>query len=131
MFKPTHINYSVLSKRTKRVTVQLLRDFPNFQFYEGQVIKVKPSVMINYLHRGNGARYILKDSDIDTSLLKYSQDQENLRQLAKQKSIEQEQRSIMMQQQDELKKVQMAKEKSKILTRRIGLKDVSIPGLNI
>lgn len=70
MFKPTRINYSALSKRTKRVQVQLLRDFPRFNLLKGQVAHVKPSLMTNYLYPFNGAKYIMKPSDIRPGLLK-------------------------------------------------------------
>lgn len=70
MFKPTRIYYSALSKRTKRVQVQLLRDFPRFNLFKGQVTHVKPSLMMNYLYPFNGAKYIMKPSDIRSGLLK-------------------------------------------------------------
>ncbi|CCD27352.1 mitochondrial 54S ribosomal protein bL9m MRPL50 NDAI_0K01610 [Naumovozyma dairenensis CBS 421] len=70
MFKPSRICLSSFSKRTKRVQVQLLKDFPMFHLFKGQVTKVKPSFMRNFLHHGNGAKYILDDKkDIDPLLL--------------------------------------------------------------
>ncbi|CAH2351478.1 hypothetical protein CLIB1423_03S07206 [[Candida] railenensis] len=52
------------SKRTppradKRIPVQLLKDFPNVGV-RGEVVKVLPSVMRNYLHMNNGATYLTK-----------------------------------------------------------------------
>lgn len=52
------------SKRTppkadQRIPVQLLRDFANFGV-RGEVVKVLPSVMRNYLHMNNGATYLTK-----------------------------------------------------------------------
>ncbi|CAR27876.1 hypothetical protein ZYGR_0N03630 [Zygosaccharomyces rouxii] len=80
MFKPTSICLSALSKRTKRVKVQILKDFPQFLLYRGEVAQVKPSLMRNYLHNYNGARYILQDNDIDLELMKsFEQRQEELR----------------------------------------------------
>nr|5MRC_G Chain G, bL9m [Saccharomyces cerevisiae]5MRE_G Chain G, bL9m [Saccharomyces cerevisiae]5MRF_G Chain G, bL9m [Saccharomyces cerevisiae] len=65
---------SALTKRTHRVKVQVLKDFPRFQLYKGQVANVKPSLMRNYLHNFNGAKYILSEEhDINTELLKQYQ----------------------------------------------------------
>lgn len=69
MFKPTSKVCSALTKRTNKVKVQILKDFPKFQFYTGEVVDVKPSLMINYLHNNNGARYILNQKDLDQELL--------------------------------------------------------------
>lgn len=70
MFKPTSVCFSALSKRTRRVRVQILKDFPQFLLHKGEVTQVKPSLMRNYLHNYNGARYVLQDKDIDSDLLK-------------------------------------------------------------
>lgn len=72
MFKPSMRCCSALTKRTKRVQVQILKDFPRFQLYTGEVAQVKPSIMRNFLHNSNGARYILKETDIDQTLLALS-----------------------------------------------------------
>lgn len=46
-----------------------------FNLYKGQVTKVKPSFMRNYLHNNNGAKYILDEtSDVDPILLKQFQE---------------------------------------------------------
>ena len=79
MFTPTSVCLSALSKRTKRVQVQLLKDFPRFHLYKGEVARVKPSLMVNYLHYGNGARYILSEDQVDQGLLEYSKKQAELR----------------------------------------------------
>lgn len=50
--------------------MQLLKDFPAFQLWRGQVAHVKPSLMRNYLHAKNGARYIVDDMDIDHPLMR-------------------------------------------------------------
>ncbi len=50
------VRYTAQSKK-KRVTVQLLRDFPSIGV-KGQIVHVKASTMINKLHRGNGAIYL-------------------------------------------------------------------------
>ncbi|QLL31076.1 hypothetical protein HG536_0A08930 [Torulaspora globosa] len=83
MFRATAVRLSALSKRTRRVRVQLLKDFPMFNLYMGQVTKVKPSFMRNYLHNFNGARYVMSESDIDLELLSRSQARDTL---AKEKS---------------------------------------------
>ncbi|KAG7880595.1 hypothetical protein KL905_002569 [Ogataea polymorpha] len=55
------VRYSAVSKR-KRIAVQLLKDFPSIGV-KGQIVQVKPSVMINRLHPYNGAVYMhLPDS---------------------------------------------------------------------
>lgn len=76
MFRATSVRLSALSKRTKRVKVQLLKDFPMFNLYKGQVTNVKPSFMRNYLHNFNGARYVMAESDVDLELLSRSQARE-------------------------------------------------------
>lgn len=55
------------SKRTppradKRIPVQLLKDFPNVGV-RGEIVKVLPSVMRNYLHMNNGAAYLIKGKE--------------------------------------------------------------------
>lgn len=77
MLHCTQVCLSALTKRTHRVKVQVLKDFPRFQLYKGQVANVKPSLMRNYLHNFNGAKYILSEEhDINTELLKQYQTRE-------------------------------------------------------
>lgn len=45
-------------KTKQKIEVQLLKDFPGIGV-RGQIVKVLPSLMLNTLHRGNGAAYIL------------------------------------------------------------------------
>ncbi|AGO10051.1 AaceriAAR061Wp [[Ashbya] aceris (nom. inval.)] len=68
MFRPTLRACSAFSKRNNKVRVQILQNFERFQLYRGEVVNVSPSLMRNYLHRNNGARYILWDKDIDQAL---------------------------------------------------------------
>lgn len=139
MFKPTNVCLSVLSKRTKRVNVQLMRDFPAFQLFKGQVTKVKPSLMTNYLHRWNGARYILKETDIDQELLQFSETQRTNR--IQEKKLEQERellaiKNMKLEQEEKTKMKQqhmkeVKKEIERVLNTNVSLKDVKIPGLDI
>ncbi|KAH3668865.1 hypothetical protein OGAPHI_002620 [Ogataea philodendri] len=60
---PRHfgVRYTAITKR-QRISVQLLKDFPEYGV-RGQIVQVKPSVMINKLHPRNGAVYMnLPDS---------------------------------------------------------------------
>lgn len=128
MFKNTAVLYSALSKRTKRVQVQLLKDFPRFHLYKGEVARVKPSLMLNYLHYGNGARYILEESQIDQGLLDYSKKQAEVRKeaAAREKDMK-EQAQVVEETPFELEK----EEKKGFLDSEITVKDVNIPGLRI
>ncbi|AAS50426.1 AAR061Wp [Eremothecium gossypii ATCC 10895] len=69
MFRPTLRACSAYSKRNNKVRVQILQNFERFQLYRGEVVNVSPSLMRNYLHRNNGARYILWEKDIDQGLV--------------------------------------------------------------
>lgn len=84
------------SKRTppradKRIPVQLLRDFANVGV-KGEVVKVLPSVMRNYLHMNNGATYLTKTKGpripiVDRSVF-----------LAQQEKIKQERAELLQEQ---------------------------------
>ncbi|ODV93640.1 hypothetical protein PACTADRAFT_35398 [Pachysolen tannophilus NRRL Y-2460] len=52
-----NVRFSAISKR-KRIQVQLLNDVQNLGS-KGEIVSVRPSYMINVLHRNNGASYIL------------------------------------------------------------------------
>ncbi|KAK6454388.1 uncharacterized protein RJT20DRAFT_136745 [Scheffersomyces xylosifermentans] len=47
-------------RATDKIPVQLLRDFPGVG-QRGEILRVKPAFMRNYLHHQNGAAYITKD----------------------------------------------------------------------
>lgn len=136
MFKPTRINYSALSKRTKRVKVQLLRDFPRFNLYKGQVTQVKPSLMMNYLYPFNGAKYIMKPDDVQSGLIK----QYEIRQVELKKQAElavEKNESASRDKKKEAKTGDEAgeapdqKKKITFLGTDITTKDIKIPGLNV
>lgn len=133
MFKPTRPCLSALSKRTKRVKVQILKDFPTLQYLRGQVVEVKPSLMRNYLHNYNGAKYILKDADVDTVLLKeYTarREQLDLEMAAAREQVESKQsKAVGLQQQQQVKEKE--KKRSHVLDSDVSIKDVVIPGLDI
>lgn len=136
MFKSTAVLYSALSKRTKRVQVQLLKDFPRFHLYKGEVAKVKPSLMLNYLHYGNGARYILEESQVDQALLEYSKQQAEIRKaaLAQEKKLQAEQAMDIEEETFELQKdipKEDIEQKKGFLDSEITIKDVNIPGLRL
>ncbi|SJM86964.1 related to 54S ribosomal protein L50, mitochondrial [Zygosaccharomyces bailii] len=132
MFKPTYSCLSALSKRTKRVKVQLLKDFPIFQLYKGEVTQVKPSFMRNYLHNYNGARYIMQEADIDVALLQgFQARQEEL------KTVKKEAKAVKLQvdeaplSEKQPKPVMAEKKPKGILEKEITVKDVKIPGLDL
>ena len=133
MFKPTRPCLSALSKRTKRVKVQILKDFPTLQYLRGQVVEVKPSLMRNYLHNYNGAKYILKDADIDTVLLsEYTarKEQLDLEMAVSREQVESKQSKdvgLQQQQQQQMK----GRKRSHVLDSDVSIKDVVIPGLDI
>lgn len=130
MFKSTAVRLSALSKRTKKVKVQLLKDFPMFQLYKGQVVQVKPSFMRNYLHNYNGARYILQDSDIDTLLFQQSQEREVT--IKKTTINTSEVREVQKAEKIEIKQTSKEEEKPKgVLEKEITIKDIKIPGLDL
>lgn len=126
MFRPTVRCYSALSKRTKRVQIQLLKDFPRFQLHAGEVTQVKPSLMRNFLHNNNGARYILQDSDIDQTLL------------AKSKISSQpvssniiKKREPKIQKSKKETKAEKPKESQSALNTEVTVDSVKIPGLEL
>ncbi|AET37850.1 mitochondrial 54S ribosomal protein bL9m MRPL50 Ecym_2097 [Eremothecium cymbalariae DBVPG len=131
MFKPSLRVCSALTKRNNRVKVQLLKDFPRFQLYKGEVANVKPSLMRNFLHNNNGARYILKDDDINQELLLAS------------KSVDRQSSQVVLQPKMETAKVSPKEEKPEIsvqheqskrkygITPGLTVEDVKIPGLRI
>ncbi|QLQ81320.1 hypothetical protein HG537_0F00810 [Torulaspora globosa] len=138
MFRATSVRFSALSKRTKRVRVQLLKDFPMFNLYKGQVTKVKPSFMRNYLHNFNGARYVMSESDIDVELLSRSQERDTL--VREKPNTDMNSTEVS----DKIKKtsgngndrttkeVKQKQEKPKgILEKNITIEDVKIPGLQL
>ncbi|CDR43661.1 CYFA0S12e02960g1_1 [Cyberlindnera fabianii] len=51
------VRYSARTKRENRISVQLLKDFPQFG-QKGEIIEVLPGLMRNRLHPNNGATYI-------------------------------------------------------------------------
>ncbi|ANZ77525.1 BA75_04988T0 [Komagataella pastoris] len=55
--KASCVRFTAISKRN-RIQVQLLKDFPGVGA-RGEVVNVRPSLMINTLHHNNGACYIL------------------------------------------------------------------------
>ncbi|SCU89134.1 LADA_0E13850g1_1 [Lachancea dasiensis] len=127
-------SYSALSKRTNKVKVQLLKDFPKFQLYEGQVATVSPSLMRNYLHRGNGARYILKDADIDTQLQAKSVELASSRIMSV--SLESKVQPNVLKEENVTVEVAKSEPKTKvedvkIFKSGVTVKDVKIPGLVI
>jgi len=141
MFKPTSVCYSALTKRTKKVRVQVLRDFPRFQLYKGQVTQVKPSLMRNYLHNFNGAKYIMEDTDINTILFeRYSvQEQEREKEATALAAAHQAaminaatNNSATSGNKPKLSQEMKNQEKKKITHNKdVTIKDVYIPGLDI
>lgn len=139
MLNCTQVCLSALTKRTHRVKVQVLKDFPRFQLYKGQVANVKPSLMRNYLHNFNGAKYILSEEhDINTELLKQYQTreaklEEDRQQLSKrhetevQKNMELRKESVFGHKKEEKPK----EEKKGLLDSGITIEEVKIPGLDI
>ncbi|CEP61134.1 mitochondrial 54S ribosomal protein bL9m MRPL50 LALA0_S02e07492g [Lachancea lanzarotensis] len=127
-------SYSALSKRTNKVKVQLLKDFPKFQLYKGQVTSVSPSLMRNYLHSNNGARYVLADKDIDQQLQAEAVQLAALR--VREPAKKDQENIVISEQAPEEKKFNergTAEEKKqpKLFNSGITLKDVKIPGLEI
>ena len=139
MLHCTQVCLSALTKRTHRVKVQVLKDFPRFQLYKGQVANVKPSLMRNYLHNFNGAKYILSEEhDINTELLNQYQTreaklEEDRQQLSKrhetevQKNMELRKESVFGHKKEEKPK----EEKKGLLDSGITIEEVKIPGLDI
>lgn len=137
---------SALTKKYKRVKVQILKDFPRFKLAKGEIAQVKPTVMINYLHRGNGAKYIMDDTkDINIELY---EEFKKRRQMLKdeQLKLEQEEREQMEHQRKETEEAKLriqaekdkrkkdihnAKEQIKKWNKKITVEDVKIPGLKL
>lgn len=144
MFKPTSVCLSALSKRTKRVKVQILKDFPQFLLHRGEVAQVKPSLMRNYLHSHNNARYILQDSDIDLNLLRsFEQRQETLKSSKLESSTQEEivtrgpsttpppaEETVPEPEQPKQQQQEPKKPKG-VLEKDITVKDIKIPGLDL
>ncbi|EDO18782.1 hypothetical protein Kpol_1028p57 [Vanderwaltozyma polyspora DSM 70294] len=130
MFRPSSVCLSALSKRTVRVKVQVLRDFPVLKLFRGQVLSVIPSLMRNQLHNENGARYILKDSDIDNNL----QDKhfKRMKDMRKLEAKRQRDREAALLAAKKYREEQLAKSRlpKPVLGRRLTLKKVRIPGLH-
>ena len=136
MFKPTRINLSALSKRTKRVKVQLLRDFPRLSLFKGQVTQVKQSLMMNYLYPFNGAKYIMKSEDIRPGLLKqYEIRQVELKKQAELAAQKNESATTNHRKKDSMDSntggEEVQKKKITFLGTDITTKDIKIPGLNV
>lgn len=89
--------------------------------------------MRNYLHNYNGAKYILKDADVDTVLLKeYTarREQLDLEMAAAREQVESKQsKAVGLQQQQQVKEKE--KKRSHVLDSDVSIKDVVIPGLDI
>ncbi|SCV03990.1 LAME_0H14862g1_1 [Lachancea meyersii CBS 8951] len=133
MFRPTCGRaYSALSKRTNKVKVQLLKDFPQFQLYKGQVTSVSPSLMRNYLHWRNGARYILNNEDIDLSLQAQAVELAALRSKDVVRKEKQERTiSETVTEEQTTKKESKEIKQPKLFDSGLTLKDVKIPGLEL
>ncbi|BAO39784.1 54S ribosomal protein L50 [Kluyveromyces marxianus] len=134
MFIPTSACLSALTKRTKRVQVQLLKDFPKFQLRAGEVVNVKPSLMRNFLHNENGARYILKESDIDQTLLSRSKkSSESSSQNVTKKAVPKEKNTkpVVAKQPQQNGESKAPEAPSSALNQSITIEKVKIPGLEL
>lgn len=121
-------SYSALSKRTTKVKVQLLKDFPKFQLYKGQVTLVRPSLMRNFLHLGNGARYVLQDQDIDQILLAQSKRRDVRKDASSKRKVER----VKKTKSEELPVGQEEQKEDKgVFSSGVTVEDVNIPGLNL
>lgn len=121
-------SYSALSKRTTKVKVQLLKDFPKFQLYKGQVTLVRPSLMRNFLHLGNGARYVLQDQDIDQILLAQSKRRDVRKDASSKRKVER----VKKTKSEELPVEQKEQKEDKgVFSSGVTVEDVKIPGLNL
>ncbi|ODQ82468.1 hypothetical protein BABINDRAFT_10894 [Babjeviella inositovora NRRL Y-12698] len=58
MIRPQLVRHYASARRAKHCTVQLLRDHANVG-QKGEIVQVLASAMRNYLHRDNGAAYVL------------------------------------------------------------------------
>ncbi|CCK69800.1 mitochondrial 54S ribosomal protein bL9m MRPL50 KNAG_0D00480 [Huiozyma naganishii CBS 8797] len=136
MFRQTGVCLSAVTKRTKRVSVQLLADFPRLQLYRGQVAKVRPALMINTLHRHNGARYVLSESDVDVLLARQYRDRQTLLRARHEKAeresrdkLEREKVAARLQESDKNKKT--GSSSTGVLDSPVTVKDIRIPGLDL
>ena len=139
MFRSTQVCLSALTKRTHRVKIQVLKDFPRFQLFKGQVTKAKPSLMRNYLHNFNGAKYILdEERDVDMELLrsyqarelKLAEDRQLLskyQEMEAQKRIKSQKQSVFGDEKQDNPK----EEKKGLLDSEITIEEVKIPGLDM
>lgn len=55
-----HGSKKVKHKVPEKIPVQLLKDHPTVGL-QGEIVRVRPAFMRNYLHRGNGACYLTKE----------------------------------------------------------------------
>ncbi|CAR21290.1 mitochondrial 54S ribosomal protein bL9m MRPL50 [Lachancea thermotolerans CBS 6340] len=142
MFKaPALRAYSALSKRSKKVKVQLLKDFPQFQLYKGQVTQVSPSLMRNYLHLSNGARYILHEEEIDEGLRAESIAAAAARATSVQKAVKRQIEAAAekikgndakeSEKTKESEKPDAEKQAPRVFNSGVTINDVKIPGLDI
>ncbi|KAH3903578.1 related to 54S ribosomal protein L50, mitochondrial [Saccharomycodes ludwigii] len=135
--KASIIRLSALTKRNNRVKVQLLKDFPEFQLYKGQVANVKASLMNNFLHYNNGAKFILKDSDIDQALVTYrtkhvTADTTIPKKVVLQKTkINNQTASLKTEEPKEVPKLKKEKLPQSSINKDVTLDNIKIPGLDI
>lgn len=89
--------------------------------------------MRNYLHNYNGAKYVLKDADIDTVLLsEYTarREQLDLEMAVAREQLESKQSKDIGLQQQQQQQVK-GRKRSHVLDSDVSIKDVVIPGLDI
>ena len=89
--------------------------------------------MRNYLHNYNGAKYILKDADIDAVLLsEYTvrREQLDLEMAVAREQLESKQSKDVGLQQQQQQQVK-GRKRSHVLDSDVSIKDVVIPGLDI
>lgn len=139
---------SALTKRTKKVRVQILKDFPKLEYLKGDVVEVKPSLMNNVLHGHNGAKFILQSNDIDQALLakatslrtarqemlereRQSQVQLVEQQLKKQKEVKFFSENKKDEQNESKKDDENKKLENSAIDENLTLKDIKIPGLDL
>ncbi|KAL6942575.1 hypothetical protein ACO0QE_003756 [Hanseniaspora vineae] len=139
---------SALTKRTKKVRVQILKDFPKLEYLKGDVVEVKPSLMNNVLHGHNGAKFILQSSDIDQALLEKATSLRRVRQemLEKERQAQVQLAEQQLKQQKEVKFFTEAKKdaqkdskkedegkklENSAIDKNLTLKDIKIPGLDL
>lgn len=146
--QPNRILFSALTKKNKRVKVQILKDFPRFNLMQGEVAQVKPTVMINYLHRGDGARYIMDEArDVDVGLyeqfkVRRQQVKDEALKLEQERKLQREQQRMREEQEAklQLKKVELGEQQVVLQRKRrkdtkwnkdITVEDIKIPGLTL